>query len=231
MRGRERRGRVSSKKKKKAVITGRHKIRMEKGAWNGRRERGTRRVTRRVTRHSERRARGTMAPIGIDYLNYLLTPPPAVNRESGWTDTCSSRGGGGGGSGNTGPRDARASLFHGERERERDRDPLFHDPYIFDIYLCHCLNYHRHGGVNWIRSWRKRHRSIVPAEWERVLLPLRSIEFRWMDVLFVHPRPDIPFIGIVRNFSPSVQIKGRSSFEIFHWNRILPSALRSVRIN
>lgn len=114
MRGRERRGRVSSKKKKKAVITGRHKIRMEKGAWNGRRER----VTRRVTRHSERRARGTMAPIGIDYLNYLLTPPQAVNRESGWTDTCSSRGGGGGGSGNTGPRDARASLFHGERERE-----------------------------------------------------------------------------------------------------------------
>lgn len=204
---------MSSKKKKKAVITGRHKIRMEKGAWNGRRER----VTRRVTRHSERRARGTMAPIGIDYLNYLLTPPQAVNRESGWTDTCSSRGGGGGGSGNTGPRDARASLFHGERERERDRDPLFHDPYIFDIYLCHCLNYHRHGGVNWIRSWRKRHRSIVPAEWERVLLPLRSIEFRWMHVLFVHPRPDIP--SIVRNFSPSVQIKGRRSFEIFHWNR------------
>lgn len=130
MRGRERRGRVSSKKKKKAVITGRHKIRMEKGAWNGRRERGTRRVTRRVTRHSERRARGTMAPIGIDYLNYLLTPPPAVNRESGWTDTCSSRGGGGGGSGNTGPRDARASLFHGERERERSRPFIPRPVYI-----------------------------------------------------------------------------------------------------
>lgn len=133
MRGRERRGRVSSKKKKKAVITGRHKIRMEKGAWNGRRERGTRRVTRRVTRHSERRARGTMAPIGIDYLNYLLTPPPAVNRESGWTDTCSSRGGGGGGSGNTGPRDARASLFHGEREREIAT--LYSTTRIYSIFI------------------------------------------------------------------------------------------------
>lgn len=38
-----------------------------------------------------------------------------------------------------------------------------------------------------------------------------------MDVLFVHPRPDIP--SIVRNFSPFLrnsQIKGRRSFEIFH---------------
>ena len=42
MRGRERRGRVSSKKKKKAVITGRHKIawRKVRGTGEGSVERG-----------------------------------------------------------------------------------------------------------------------------------------------------------------------------------------------
>lgn len=160
----------AEEEKKKAVITGRHKIRMEKGAWNGRREHGTRRVTRRVTRHSERRARGTMAPIGIDYLNYPLTPPPAVNRESGRTPA------------RWWKRQRRASrrahhraLFprHGS---SREIATLYSTTRIFDIYLCHCLNCHRHGGVNWIRSSRKRHRSIVPAEWERTVAASTPID-------------------------------------------------------